>query len=95
MLSNCLQTIIKVLPLEFIGRGEVKGFTFKQIEASDYGYIYHVSANSSCEWYEVFRKKINTRFATIAYPNSKSFGITAWTCKTLEKANRKFTSLQS
>ena len=79
MMKSILNLPLKELPMSFIGRGEVRGFIFNQIAASDLGYIYHVSANESCNWYEVFRKKVNVHFATIVYPKAKAFGLSAWT----------------
>ena len=79
---------LKELPIEFIGRGEVKGFTFKQLERSNTACIYEVTDTLSEKWYEVFKLKINKRFSCYAYPKSKSFGVSAWTCKTLDKANK-------
>ena len=70
---------LKDLPLEFIGRGEVKGQLFTQMAASDLAYIYRVSDVNGVVWHEVFKKKVNARFATIVYPKAKSFGLSAWT----------------
>ncbi len=77
---------MRELPLTFDGKGEVKDFLFTQLKRSNFGYIYEVFAFSDTRWYEVFTRKENTRFDTITYPNSKSFGMWAWTCRTLKRA---------
>ena len=43
------------LEKEFIGTGEVAGFKFKQVDKSEYGYIYQVSDESKTH-FEVFKK---------------------------------------
>jgi hypothetical protein len=68
---------MKELELEFTGTGEVKGFMFTQLKRSNFGYIYMVSDTFGQRWYEVFKKKINARFATISYPRQKAFGVWA------------------
>lgn len=83
--------IIKELPLEFAGRGEVRGFFFTQIGRTDKGFIYSVMNNGQV-WYEVFRRKLNA-FGGISYPKSKSFGKWAWSYMSLDKAKTKLDSL--
>lgn len=77
--------IMKELQLEFIGRGQVKGFIFTQKNKSDYGYIYEVNTSTSIH-YEVFKRKENSQFNCISYPSDKAFGFWAWCCKTYEDA---------
>ena len=82
------------LPINFIGRGEVRGYHFTQISRTDRAFIYEVDAgNSKC--YEVFKKVINKRFGGVSYPTSKAFGIWAWTYMSLDKAEKKFNELNS
>lgn len=81
---------MKELEKQFIGRGEVKGFTFTQIKQNGKGYIYHVRDTFGNERYEVFKRVENVRFNTISYPKSKSFGKWAWTTSSLEKAEGLF-----
>lgn len=76
---------MKQLQQQFQGRGEVKGYTFTQIRVTDKGFIYSKELNGSLS-YEVFKRKENKRFDCISYPTSNSFGIWAWDCKTLERA---------
>lgn len=83
--------IIKELPLEFTGTGEVRGFFFTQIRSADKGFIYSVMNNGQV-YYEVFKRKTN-RFGGISYPKSKSFGLWAWSYMSLEKAQTKLGSL--
>lgn len=92
--SDLQYSNFKPLPLRFSGRCEAKGYIFTQINASDKAFIYEVSSGQY-KHYEVFKKTINTRFGCNSYPNSKSFGINAWTCMTLETAIEKFNELNS
>jgi hypothetical protein len=83
----------KEIPDNFIGRGEVRGNFFWCVKSSDLGYIYEVCAPEGGRWYEVFTRRINTRFGSVSYPNSNAFGVWAWTYRTLDKAEEKFRSL--
>lgn len=76
---------IKELPTHYIGRGVVRGFEFRQIYVTESGFIYEVDTGASI-YYEVFRKRVNRRFACISYPRASSFGIWAWTTPDLERA---------
>jgi len=67
------------------GRGEVKGYTFKQIEANEHGYIYEVIGGAKPRW-EVFKRKENTQFNCVSYPSSKAFGLWATQTFDLSKA---------
>ena len=75
------------LPLEFIGRGSAKGFTFKQVYHKDGWYAYQVNDN----WYEVFKETIKRKMSVVdgkfihskeigyvAYPSDSDFGKWAW-----------------
>lgn len=80
---------IKELPETFIGRGEVKGFHFRQLLRSEFAYIYHVSQPNGPQYYEVIKRIEDYRFNRISYPGSQSFGICAWTSYNyLEALNR-------
>jgi len=70
------------LKTQFEGIGEVRGVTFTQVDQTEKGFIYQRSDG----YFEVFRRKVNHRFNTISYPKSKSFGVWAWCCSSLEKA---------
>ena len=85
-------TGIKPLPTQFPGRGEVKGYDFTQISKTDKVFLYEVS-QSGTKHYEVFKKKLNHRFACVSYPTSKAFGIWAWTRMSLKSAIKKFDQL--
>ncbi|AMR34254.1 hypothetical protein A0256_23775 [Mucilaginibacter sp. PAMC 26640] len=78
------------LPLYFDGRGEVKGFVFKQVKRSNTAYLYEVSDTFGNKWYEVFKRKINARFGNIVYPKQDAFGVSAWSARTFELANQRF-----
>lgn len=83
---------MKELQESFIGRGQVKGFIFTQTNKSEKGFIYKVDTGSSVH-YEVFKRKINNRFNCVSYPSDNAFGMWAWSCSTLERANEIFDQL--
>ena len=66
---------MKQLQENFDGRGEVKGFKFKQ-EMKPH--------------YEVFQRRINTLYDCESYPSSKAFGIWAKSVVSKEKAIEYF-----
>ena len=85
---------MKILENEFIGKGEVKGFKFKQVQKSNTAYIYEV--NSGCNiYYEVFRRVVNTKRQKEVYPLAKHFSIWAWTVMNYEDAKKKFNQLNT
>lgn len=78
---------MRELPAEFVGVGEVRGFQFRQVSRTDFGYIYEVvMPDSGLRHWEVFRRVENVRFDCVSYPKSKSFGAWAWCCSSYEKA---------
>jgi len=93
MLSDVSTQIIKPLPKNFAGRGEVKGYEFSLVSKTKWGFLYEVRLDGIITHYEVFRRKINKWFGRESYPTSKSFGISAWTYNSKEKAMRKLYSL--
>lgn len=57
------------------GRGETKGFTFTQVDKSEFAYIYQSKdADGRHVVYEVFRRVENKMFDCVSYPNSNGFG---------------------
>jgi hypothetical protein len=84
----------KILELEkeFTGKGEMKGWKFKQIMQYDKAYIYQIILGS-CVYYEVFKKKAKSNSIKYCYPTSKAFDIWTWSRNTLEKAIGKFNEL--
>lgn len=96
----------ELLPLEFIGTGEVAGFRFVQIASSAPAYIYEVTREVGAKpQYEVIRRistakcidfgaKIysQTEFKEI-YPKANQFGKTAWAFVTKEEALAKFNQM--
>ena len=85
---------MKLLEKEFSGKGEVRGFEFKQVQKSNTAYIYEV--NSWCSiYYEVFRRVVNTKRQKEVYPLAKHFSIWAWTVMNYEDAKRKFNQLNT
>lgn len=83
---------MKALPIQFEGKGEVKDYTFTQINMTDKAFIYEVNSVHS-KHYEVFKRIINKRHNCISYPKSKAFGIWAWDFRSLEAAYKKFNEL--
>ena len=82
---------MKELKTEFVGIGEVRGFTFKQLNANGYAYMYEVkNPDEQSSHYEVFERVENTAFDCVSYPKSKSFGVWAWFIKDYEKACKKY-----
>ena len=84
---------MKQLQKQFEGRGEVKGYSFNQLFATDKAYIYALSDENGISHYEVFKHVENTQFNCISYPRSNSFGIWAWCTKSIERAMDKFNQL--
>ena len=78
---------MKLLKKEFIGRGEVSGFIFKQVYVHDKFYIYQVTDNNRVH-FELIKRYTNREMGTgilrESYPTSKMFGIKAWTYPTIE-----------
>ncbi len=85
-----MQYQVEELCDHFEGRGEVSGYSFRQVARTDIGYIYEVRhPDVKKPHYEVFKRKENSRFGVISYPRSSAFGIWAWTYPTLEMARQK------
>lgn len=85
------------LKSEFIGRAEVKKFSFKRLSMKEkVAYLYEVTpldADRKRSYYEVFRHTENKHLNRVAYPGSNSFGSWAWTFPTLERAQQKYKEL--
>lgn len=77
---------IKELEKEF----KRKGSHFLQLHASGKMYVYQVTTKEKHVFYEVFERRINTRFGCISYPGDESFGIWAKCVNTLERAMHFF-----
>ena len=84
---------MKELKSYFVGIGQVKGYVFNQIKSTKYAYLYEVSENNVIH-YEVFKRLENTMYDCVSYPTDKAFGIWAWTCGTLERAEDKFNEIE-
>ena len=84
---------IKQIPKQFSGIGEVGPYEFFLHCKTDRGFCYEVRLNNIVSHYEVFRFKVNKRFACISYPSSRGFGIWAWTFFDQNKALSKLNSL--
>ncbi len=85
---------MKLLDKEFLGKGEVRGFAFKQVQKSNNAYIYEVNSGSNI-YYEVFSRVVNTKYQKEVYPMAKHFSIWAWTLMSYESAKRKFNLLNT
>ena len=79
------------LPTEFEGRGEVKGWKFKQMKSSPNAYLY-VRSHPNCivVYYEVFTRKMFKPDNREIYPAKKSFGKWAWCTTSREFALEQF-----
>jgi len=84
---------MKELKEYFVGIGQVKGYIFNQIKATKYAYLYEVSENNVIH-YEVFKRNENTLYDCVSYPTDKAFGVWAWTCMSLERAENKFNEIE-
>lgn len=84
---------MKELKEYFVGRGQVKGYIFNQIKRTKYAFLYEVSENNLTH-YEVFKRQENSLYDCISYPTDKAFGVWAWTCDTLERAEDKFNEIE-
>ena len=76
---------MKELKEYFSGRGQVKGYVFNQIKATNMGFIYEVKGVDTLH-YEVFKRVENTLYNCVSYPSDKAFGKWAWTCMNLDDA---------
>lgn len=98
--GNTVLSAVLIHELEdsFTGIGEVKGFEFTKVAETDIGYVYCVRTSDKSNHYEVFKKRktpicidfenkiySETEFKEV-YPNSKQFGISAWSVKNYETA---------
>jgi hypothetical protein len=87
---------IKKIPTEFVGKGEVKGFDFRQLKRDQKACLYLVDCEGSLH-YEVFKIVLRhiprSEQLYEAYPKANSFGIWAWTYTDLETAFLKFKEL--
>jgi len=92
--------MVHYIPLNFEGKGSVKGFTFTQVEKSENMYLYKVESDG-CTHYELFeirkspvcvdfenRVYSDTEFKEV-YPKDNDFGVWAWTFKDLGKAKAR------
>ena len=87
---------MKELPTEFEGRGEVKGYNFKQVQRTDFGCIYEVTDTINGKvHYEVSRRLENRLHGCVSSPSIKSFGLWAWTYSDLESAQKKLDELNT
>ena len=87
---------MKELSIEIDGRGEMRGFTLRQINKSNFGYVYEVTHNESCvKHYEVFERKENNYFDCVSYPSSKAFGLWAWCYTDYGKAINRFNKIEN
>lgn len=79
------------------GRGEVKGYTFTQLDRSDHAYLYEQKDDEFGDInYEVFRRRVNVQFGCVSYPKSNGFGDSIYMGKTfrnLDKAKEYFAHL--
>ncbi len=88
---------IKELPIEFIGKGEVRGFRFLQLMRGQKMFLYEVYFDGLTH-FEVFEYHIcftpKTKEPYEGYPKANSFGVWAWTYRNFEKAVEKFNKIE-
>lgn len=85
---------MRELPTEFVGKGEVKGFHFRQLDKTEKGYLYEVVTESGTH-YEVFERRVNELYGTVTYPSSKAFGIWAYCIGKLDKAKQRLSDIDN
>lgn len=85
---------MKELKEYFSGRGQVKGYVFNQISASKYAYLYEVKGYNT-KHYEVFKRRVNTLYDCVSYPNDKAFGDWAFNLMDLDSAYNKFNEINT
>lgn len=68
------------------------GFSQVQIAISDYAYVYEMDV-SGVKYYNVFKRKENTRFNTVSFPSNENFGRWAWCYKQREDAFKRFNEI--
>lgn len=95
---------MKELERFFIGKGEVKGFIFTQMDQSPKAFLYQVQVpNPETQeiievHYEVFMRKENIQpqlnIFKVYYPRSTSFGKWAWTFSNYEQALKQFNKVK-
>ena len=96
---NVMTDRIKKLPIEFIGRGEVKGFHFHQLLRGQLCCLYEVASDQTPLYFEVFKIRVfkvpkrNELYEP--YPKANSFGIWAWTYSSYNKAIINFKNLNN
>ena len=76
----------------FSGTGQVRGYIFNQICKTEYGYLYEVKEKDAIH-YEVCKRRENTLYDCVSYPTDKAFGLWAWTCSDLERAEDKLNEI--
>ena len=81
--------IMRELKEYFSGKGKLKGYVFNQISKTKHGFIYEVKGSGTTH-YEVFKRVENRMYDVVSYPTDKAFGVWAWTCMSIEKANERF-----
>lgn len=92
---------MKKLDKEFVAKGEVQGFHFRQIKANEHGFLYKVTQpDTPNPHYEVFRRKIskphpraNSHELVERYPKSNAFGLWGWSYKNYQSAIKKFSAI--
>lgn len=90
---------VKKLPQEFIGKGEIKNFHFRQIKRGQKACLYEVTTQWNNVHYEVFEIRVfltpKTKEPYEAYPKANVFGVWAWTTSIYEKALLNFNNLEN
>ena len=97
---------MQLLEKEFIGGGETRGFTYSQVKSSERAFLYRVSSEED-SWFEIFERKVQQEGDVVRmgvnihhickelYPNSKSFGVWAWTTSNPTRAEELFSRIDN
>ena len=98
---------VELLPTNFVGKGEVKGFVFElERAAPELGVYLYIVMSEWDKYYEVFKAKevpilidfekreYSTTHFKHTYPKANKFGISAFTTHDLEKAKEYFYNFQ-
>ena len=78
------------------------GFTYTQVCRGERSCVYEQLVTPEVKYYEVFIIKTRAeekQFGKVypareVFPSNEDFGATAWSCRTLEKAMRRFNEIE-
>jgi hypothetical protein len=98
-MSEIIEDIkVKKLPLKL----RKNGFIYTQVCRGVRSFVYEQTITPKIKYYEVFELRIQHEWEMNGYfypakerfPGNEDFGIWAWTCRTLERAMKRFNELE-